>query len=201
MRITAAVVNERSGPFVVGEIDLCDPRDDELLVEVAASGMCATDLHGRDAYYPTKFPKVFGHEGARIVSALSGGVRLLTERNLPLDRPAVQVICDDRRPRRPDNVRLVRIQAPVCVIAFARRVAAGRIGRTAERSVFRPGRGRSLESARSASRCDNRPFSSGRRRSSRQLRIAAMRRNRAGEITRMFHGEIPPRAELPKNPM
>ena len=32
--------------------------------------MCATDLHGRDAYYPTKFPKVFGHEGAGIVRAI-----------------------------------------------------------------------------------------------------------------------------------
>jgi aryl-alcohol dehydrogenase len=39
-----------------------------------ASGMCATDLHGRDAYYPTKFPKVFGHEGAGIVRAVGGAV-------------------------------------------------------------------------------------------------------------------------------
>ena len=75
MRITAAVVNERSGPFVIEELDLCDPRDDELLVEVAASGMCATDLHGRDAYYPTKFPKVFGHEGAGIVRATGRAVK------------------------------------------------------------------------------------------------------------------------------
>ena len=52
------------------EIDLCDPRADELLVEVTASGMCATDLHGRDAYYTTQFPNVFGHEGAGIVRAV-----------------------------------------------------------------------------------------------------------------------------------
>ena len=49
MKITAAVVYERSGPFTVEQVDLCDPRADELLVEVVASGMCATDLHGRDA--------------------------------------------------------------------------------------------------------------------------------------------------------
>ena len=60
MKITAAVVHERSGPFIIEQLELCDPRADELLVEVVASGMCATDLHGRDAYYPTKFPKVFG---------------------------------------------------------------------------------------------------------------------------------------------
>ena len=74
MKITAAVVHERSGPFTVEELDLCDPRADELLVEVVASGMCATALHGRDAYYPTKFPKVFGHEGAGIVRAIGSDV-------------------------------------------------------------------------------------------------------------------------------
>jgi aryl-alcohol dehydrogenase len=45
-----------------------------LLVEVAASGMCATDLHGRDGYYNTPFPAVFGHEGAGIVRAVGAGV-------------------------------------------------------------------------------------------------------------------------------
>jgi aryl-alcohol dehydrogenase len=74
MKITAAVVHERSGPFTIEQLDLCDPRADELLVEVVASGMCATDLHGRDAYYPTKFPKVFGHEGAGVVRAVGSAV-------------------------------------------------------------------------------------------------------------------------------
>ncbi|MGC2439660.1 MAG: NAD(P)-dependent alcohol dehydrogenase [Pseudolabrys sp.] len=74
MKITAALVHERSGPFTIEQLDLCDPREDELLVEVVASGMCATDLHGRDAYYPTKFPKVFGHEGAGIVRAVGNKV-------------------------------------------------------------------------------------------------------------------------------
>lgn len=74
MKITAAVVREKGGAFGIEQLDLCDPRADELLVEVAASGMCATDLHGRDAYYPTKFPKVFGHEGAGIVRAVGSGV-------------------------------------------------------------------------------------------------------------------------------
>ena len=77
MQITAAVVRERSGPFNIERIDLCDPREDEVLVEVIASGMCATDLHGRDAYYPTQFPKVFGHEGAGIVRATGKAVTTL----------------------------------------------------------------------------------------------------------------------------
>src|SRR6185437_9727040 len=74
MKITAAVVHERSGAFKVEQLDLCDPRSEELLVEVVASGMCATDMHGRDAYYPTKFPKVFGHEGAGVVRVVGKAV-------------------------------------------------------------------------------------------------------------------------------
>ena len=74
MKITAAVVREKSGPFVIDTLDLCDPRPDELLVEVVASGMCATDLHGRDGYYNTPYPAVFGHEGAGIVRAVGSGV-------------------------------------------------------------------------------------------------------------------------------
>ncbi len=32
-------------------LELCEPRADELIVRVVASGMCQTDLHGRDGYY------------------------------------------------------------------------------------------------------------------------------------------------------
>jgi aryl-alcohol dehydrogenase len=46
-----------------------------LLVEVVASGLCATDLHGRDGYYPMPFPAVFGHEGAGVVRAVGSSVR------------------------------------------------------------------------------------------------------------------------------
>ena len=48
MQITAAVARERFGPFGIERLDLCDPRPDELLVKIVASGMCQTDQHGRD---------------------------------------------------------------------------------------------------------------------------------------------------------
>jgi aryl-alcohol dehydrogenase len=66
MQITAAVVTERSGPFVIDKVELCEPRPDELIVKVIASGMCQTDLHGRDGYYETPCPCVYGHEGAGV---------------------------------------------------------------------------------------------------------------------------------------
>src|ERR1700680_743866 len=78
MQIKAAVVSERSGPFVIDTLELCAPRADELIVRVVASGMCQTDLHGRDGYYATSYPGVFGHEGAGVVHAVGGAVRGVT---------------------------------------------------------------------------------------------------------------------------
>jgi aryl-alcohol dehydrogenase len=75
MQITAAVMREKSGPFVIETLELTDPRPDELLVQVVASGMCQTDLHARDGYYSTPYPGVYGHEGAGIVRAVGTAVR------------------------------------------------------------------------------------------------------------------------------
>jgi aryl-alcohol dehydrogenase len=78
MQITAAVARKNFGPFSIERLDLTDPRPDELLVKVVASGMCQTDLHGRDGYYNTPLPAVFGHEGAGIVQAVGAGVTRFT---------------------------------------------------------------------------------------------------------------------------
>src|ERR1043166_10327613 len=74
MQITAAVARERFGRFTIETLDLADPRPDELLVRVVASGMCQTDQHGRDGYYDTPLPAVFGHEGAGVVAAVGKDV-------------------------------------------------------------------------------------------------------------------------------
>src|SRR5262245_39350874 len=74
MQITAAVVHQRSGPFVIEKLDLADPRPDEVLVKIVASGMCQTDLHGRDGYYNTPYPCVYGHEGAGVVEGVGSAV-------------------------------------------------------------------------------------------------------------------------------
>src|SRR5262249_56167615 len=70
-----AGVPERSAPFVIDKLELAEPRADELLVRIVACGMCHTDLHGRDGYFPTMpYPAVFGHEGAGVVEAVGSRV-------------------------------------------------------------------------------------------------------------------------------
>ena len=75
MEITAAVVPARGEPFEIQTLELAPPRTGEVLVKIAASGMCHTDLHARDGYFSNlPYPVVPGHEGAGIVAELGAGV-------------------------------------------------------------------------------------------------------------------------------
>jgi aryl-alcohol dehydrogenase len=74
MKITAAVVDEKSAPFELRELELEAPRSDEVLVRIVATGICQTDLHVRDQDYPVPLPAVLGHEGAGVVEAVGGSV-------------------------------------------------------------------------------------------------------------------------------
>jgi aryl-alcohol dehydrogenase len=75
MKITAAIVPARSAPFEIHTLDLAAPRSDEVLVRILASGMCQTDLHARDGYFPNlPYPIVCGHEGAGIVEEVGAAV-------------------------------------------------------------------------------------------------------------------------------
>ncbi len=74
MRITAAVTEEKGAPFTLQELELGEPRPDEVLVRVAAAGICHTDLICRDQWYPVPFPSVFGHEGAGVVERVGEAV-------------------------------------------------------------------------------------------------------------------------------
>src|SRR5512132_2820726 len=74
MEIIAAVVPEKFAAFTIDKLELTDPRPDEALLRIVASGMCQTDLHGRDGYYDTPYPAVYGHEGAGIVETVGRSV-------------------------------------------------------------------------------------------------------------------------------
>jgi aryl-alcohol dehydrogenase len=75
MKIKAAVVEEPGGEFRVQELDLAEPRDDEVLVRLVATGICHTDLAGRDMHLPIPAPpSVFGHEGAGVVERVGSRV-------------------------------------------------------------------------------------------------------------------------------
>jgi aryl-alcohol dehydrogenase len=74
VKVTAAVTEATGAPFTLRELELGELRDDEVLVRVAASGICHTDLVCRDQWIPVPLPAVLGHEGAGVVEAVGGAV-------------------------------------------------------------------------------------------------------------------------------
>lgn len=74
MKITAAVATEPKTPFDVVELDLDDPRPDEVQIRLVATGVCHTDAIVRDQWYPTPLPAVLGHEGAGVVEKVGSAV-------------------------------------------------------------------------------------------------------------------------------
>ena len=74
MIATAAVVESKCAPFVLQDVEIGELRPDEVLVKVAAAGICHTDLICRDQWYPVPFPTVFGHEGAGVVEQVGEAV-------------------------------------------------------------------------------------------------------------------------------
>lgn len=61
-------------PLVVDEIDLEGPGDGELLVEIAAAGLCHSDLSVVDGSRPRALPTVLGHEASGVVREAGPGV-------------------------------------------------------------------------------------------------------------------------------
>ncbi|AXG82209.1 NAD(P)-dependent alcohol dehydrogenase [Streptomyces paludis] len=73
-RFRAAVLRSYDGPFTVEEVALrTEPAAGEILVEIAGSGMCRTDLAVRRSAGRSPLPAVLGHEGAGVVVCTGGG--------------------------------------------------------------------------------------------------------------------------------
>ncbi len=73
----AAVFHEQGRPLEVREIELDEPRAGEVLVRMAAVGICGTDLHVVKGEWQRPTPMVLGHEGAGVVEAVGDGVEAL----------------------------------------------------------------------------------------------------------------------------
>jgi aryl-alcohol dehydrogenase len=75
MEIKAAVIQETGGDFSIEQLELSDPRDDEVLVKIVGTGICGTDLGAVHGHLPIPAPpSVFGHEGAGIVEKVGARV-------------------------------------------------------------------------------------------------------------------------------
>jgi NDMA-dependent alcohol dehydrogenase len=86
MKSRAAILHDVGGPWSVEDFELDAPRAGEVLVEMAAAGLCHSDDHIlrgdlsapnemlRSMGLPTMFPTIGGHEGSGTVREVGAGV-------------------------------------------------------------------------------------------------------------------------------
>jgi S-(hydroxymethyl)glutathione dehydrogenase/alcohol dehydrogenase len=78
MQIRAAVLEEFANPLVVQDVELQGPKPGEVLVRLAACGVCHTDLYTASGADPSGYsPTVLGHEGSGVVEEVGEGVTSL----------------------------------------------------------------------------------------------------------------------------
>ena len=70
----AAVLYAYNAPMVVEQVQLDDPGPNEVLVKMAAGGVCRSDLHVLKGEWTPPLPIVLGHEAAGAVEAVGAGV-------------------------------------------------------------------------------------------------------------------------------
>ncbi len=71
----AAIFRGIGKPLTIEDIDIAQPEAHEVLIKVAASGLCHSELHVFDGSLPMPSPGVFGHEAAGIVEAVGSQVK------------------------------------------------------------------------------------------------------------------------------
>jgi propanol-preferring alcohol dehydrogenase len=77
----AAVVREFGKPLTIEETAVPTPGPGTILVKIAATGVCHTDLHAASGDWPVKPqpPFIPGHEGVGHVAAVGSGVKHVKE--------------------------------------------------------------------------------------------------------------------------
>lgn len=76
MRTRAAVLYQANEPMRIEELELAEPKEREVLVRIAASGVCRSDWHviNGDWQRGTALPMVLGHEASGTVEQVGPGV-------------------------------------------------------------------------------------------------------------------------------
>ncbi|MGS4344982.1 NAD(P)-dependent alcohol dehydrogenase [Myroides odoratus] len=93
--IIAAVLPEPRSKFNVKTVAVEEPRADEILVKIVATGICHTDMAiaNQDMLFPT--PSILGHEGAGIVEKIGANVKKVAVGDHVVLAPGSCGICEE----------------------------------------------------------------------------------------------------------
>ena len=81
MKAKAAFFEKYGDPVHIEEVDLIEPRANEVLIKMKSSGICHTDMAFKNDewHLPIVLPLILGHEGAGIVEKVGPGVSKVKE--------------------------------------------------------------------------------------------------------------------------
>jgi len=74
VKIRGVVLEQTGGQLTPSDLELAPPGPEEVLVRLAASGVCHSDWNAIDGTAETPCPAVLGHEGAGVVEAVGAEV-------------------------------------------------------------------------------------------------------------------------------
>lgn len=74
VQVTSALLKSVGSNFQFAELELDEPKANEVLVKLVASGVCHTDAAAKEGMLPVPFPAVLGHEGSGIIEKVGEAV-------------------------------------------------------------------------------------------------------------------------------
>ncbi len=102
MKAKAAILFEVGKKLDLREVEVAPPKSGEVLIKMAAAGICHSDLHVMTGHLDAELPAILGHEGSGIVAGVGPGVSSLKpgDHVIPLWRLSCGVCeyCSDGRP-------------------------------------------------------------------------------------------------------
>jgi Zn-dependent alcohol dehydrogenase len=86
--VRAAVCRQFGTPLLIEDLHLDPPEAGEVRVDIAACGICHSDIHFAEGAWGGTLPAVYGHEAAGIVESVGAGVDAVR----PGDRVLISLI-------------------------------------------------------------------------------------------------------------
>jgi Zn-dependent alcohol dehydrogenase len=74
VKARAAILREYEAPLSIEEVEIDPPKADEVLVKIAAAGICHSDYHIMKGDWRNGLPMILGHEASGIVAEIGPGV-------------------------------------------------------------------------------------------------------------------------------
>ena len=79
MKSRAAVLTGINQPWEIMEVDVREPKQNEVLIRYVAAGLCHSDMHLMTGDLPVELPYIGGHEGAGVIEKIGPGVSRVKE--------------------------------------------------------------------------------------------------------------------------